>query len=1729
MSKKCRYYLDQRYYKPKLYGLSLLLAIGMLAASMIPMGGSLYPVAFAGTGDCSQDVITNGSMNGTLGETPTDWVAYGRESDRSDPTVDNINIIKNGFGTYASSPSNSDDGGTWVSLTGNYEGIKQQVYLTAGESYEICWEQANFGWVTDDRNYVGSSRVEILIDPGTSHPTTIVADGGTMSVRTDWNTRTATYVATTTGTHTIAVQTTGSRQSKLSIDAVKLCIVLTGSIGDTIWSDVDNDGNAVIDGEDFPIEGVTVDLLDSSGAVIATDVTDADGKYLFEQLPLNATYTVQVDTTTLPDVKQTNPAYDPDGGDDNQSTVTLTVDDPATPADEANNRMQDFAYFQTLGSIGDTIWSDVDDDGNGVIDGEDFPIEGVVVNLLDSSGAVIATDTTDANGKYLFDQLPLNETYTVQVDTTTLPDVKQTNPAYDPEGDDNNESTVTLTAAEPDDRNRDFAYFQTLGSIGDTIWSDPDNDGNNIIDGDDFPIEGVVVRLIDSSGTEVATDTSDASGKYLFEQLPLNETYTVQIDTNTLPDIKQTNPAYDPDGNDDSQSTVTLTPAMPDALDQDFAYFQTLGSIGDQIWSDDDNDAGAIIDGDDDPLAGVVVNLLDSNGALIATDTTDANGFYLFDQLPLNETYTVQIDVSTLPVSKQDNPAYDPDGGNDNQSTVTLTLDDPATSQDEANNRLQDFAYFIPPVPLGSIGDQIWSDDDNDSNNVIDGDDDPLAGVTVLLLDSSGAVIARDETDGNGNYLFTGLPLDASYTVLVDTATLPVSKQGNPAYDPDGSADNQSTVTLTGDNPDNREQDFAYFIPPVPLGSIGDQIWSDDDQDGNAVVDGDDEPLEGVKVELLNSNGDIVATDITDGNGTYLFTGLPLDASYTVLIDATTLPESKEGNFAYDPDGGDDNQATVTLTTTEPNNRDQDFAYFVPEEPLGSIGDQIWHDDDQDGNGVLDGDDRPIEGVVVNLLDSSGAVIATDETDANGLYLFTELPVNQTYTVQIDALTLPVAKQGNPTYDADGGNDDQSTVTLTSAAPDNREQDFAYFAPPEPLGTIGDTVWSDDDNDSNGVVDGDDMPIEGVVVNLLDSSGMIVATDRTDASGMYLFEEVPMGTYTVQIDDSTLPVAKQGNTAYDPDGGNDNISLVTITPEQPENLDQDFAYYAPPGPVGSIGDQVWHDDDQDGNGVIDGDDEPIAGVVVNLLDNSGNILGTTTTDENGMYLFSDLPLGQYIIQIDASTLPAEKQGNPAYDADGGDDNMSTVLLTPEAPENMEQDFAYFTPTPLSGPAIQLLKTVYAGHDAGAECPGGELESGANAPITYCFEVKNIGETYLNDIQVNDADIGVTRADMKLLTGSEPLAPGASIIFYYETTLEREMVNTANTTGNPTDASGTDISGLEDPTDSDIAQVKVTASLGDYVWLDRNANGIQEVDEQGIADVVVNLLDANSNVLDTTTTNADGFYLFDNLTPGDYAIRVELPMAGYQFSVADELDDAFDSDVNQDTGISAVTTLDPSENDRTWDAGINAPPNLNVMKVATSSGAQPGGIVVYAISYFNSGVGNSTGVKLTEIVPRNTTFVADGSSAWSCENGSVGAGTVCTFEIGELAAGERSAEDVLFVVRVDNDVDRSIENLNNQVLISDDGFAGPSAAGQIVGNETTTIQHPTSLEVDFEPGQSGGQADEQIFLPFVGRNQFKDNNGEIIQLTIDQVVMGWVCGFMDNFGWISDACFISIAE
>jgi hypothetical protein len=112
-----------------------------------------------------------------------------------------------------------------------------------------------------------------------------------------------------------------------------------------------------------------------------------------------------------------------------------------------------------------------------------------------------------------------------------------------------------------------------------------------------------------------------------------------------------------------------------------------------------------------------------------------------------------------------------------------------------------------------------------------------------------------------------------------------------------------------------------------------------------------------------------------------------------------------------------------------------------------------------------------------------------------------------------------------------------------------------------------------------------------------------------------------------------------------------------------------------------------------------------------------------------------------------------------------------------------------------------------------------------------------------------------------------------------------------------------------------------SAIGDFVWDDRNRNGLQDASEPGISNSLVRLLDCLGNEVARTNTDANGGYLFTGLVPGSYVVQF-VATNGFTFTTPNVgSDDAIDSDANPGDGKSPCTTLISGETNRTVDAGL----------------------------------------------------------------------------------------------------------------------------------------------------------------------------------------------------------------
>ena len=112
----------------------------------------------------------------------------------------------------------------------------------------------------------------------------------------------------------------------------------------------------------------------------------------------------------------------------------------------------------------------------------------------------------------------------------------------------------------------------------------------------------------------------------------------------------------------------------------------------------------------------------------------------------------------------------------------------------------------------------------------------------------------------------------------------------------------------------------------------------------------------------------------------------------------------------------------------------------------------------------------------------------------------------------------------------------------------------------------------------------------------------------------------------------------------------------------------------------------------------------------------------------------------------------------------------------------------------------------------------------------------------------------------------------------------------------------------------------SVSVGSTVFQDTDNSGVQDGDEEGIEGIVVTLLDDEGMVVATDTTDEDGNYFFDGLTPGDYELVLNevpdsLPTSSSMDNVGgedgvDENDNGLQPDGPGTPISSGVFTLEP---------------------------------------------------------------------------------------------------------------------------------------------------------------------------------------------------------------------------
>jgi hypothetical protein len=290
------------------------------------------------------------------------------------------------------------------------------------------------------------------------------------------------------------------------------------------------------------------------------------------------------------------------------------------------------------------------------------------------------------------------------------------------------------------------------------------------------------------------------------------------------------------------------------------------------------------------------------------------------------------------------------------EETIIITINEvnnPPVANDDAYALLRDQTLTVD-ASWGVLG------------NDFDSDNDPL---TASLVSSPSHGSLTFNSDGSFDYTLSGQYVGPDSFVYAVT---------------DGVSSDTATVSL----------DVYSSLP-----TVGDYVWLDADADG--FQDAGEAGLAGVTVDLL-AGGMVVQSTVTDANGYYQFTLSGTAPAYQIQV---VVPDGYAATALYaGPANADSNIDDWGYTESFTGwggvsdlTLDAGLVSLAP----ATVGDYVWLD--EDGNGIQDGDESGILGVIVNLYDVAGSLVATTTTDANGYYAFTDLAPNAYYLLEFVA------------------------------------------------------------------------------------------------------------------------------------------------------------------------------------------------------------------------------------------------------------------------------------------------------------------------------------------------------------------------------------------------------------------------------------------------------------------------------------------------------------------------------------------------------------------------------------------------------------------------------------------------------------------------------------------------------------------------------------------------------
>ncbi|MFZ1424963.1 MAG: SdrD B-like domain-containing protein [Saprospiraceae bacterium] len=300
--------------------------------------------------------------------------------------------------------------------------------------------------------------------------------------------------------------------------------------GSKVWNDLDGDGRREAGEPGIP--NVTVILYDAvTNVAERVTTTDANGKYLFENLKSKAYYAKYVLPSgyvyTIPNVGLDSLDSDVDGSNGPGTNGTTVLD---FGEEELIN---DVGMFQCATISGD-VWFDLDMDG--IYDPAEKGINGLRVYIIDAmTGATVTTLTTSVkpgtpsdDGYYIASCLKPGMYYVKFERPGHLgasEPYKGTNPNKDSDiSHENGVNTTKKITLNPGQNVLNVGGgFQTKSIVGDKVWIDKNYNG--LQDNGEVPLPNVKVAAYNSKGTMVSEGTTGIDGQFVLDGMIQGDYY----------------------------------------------------------------------------------------------------------------------------------------------------------------------------------------------------------------------------------------------------------------------------------------------------------------------------------------------------------------------------------------------------------------------------------------------------------------------------------------------------------------------------------------------------------------------------------------------------------------------------------------------------------------------------------------------------------------------------------------------------------------------------------------------------------------------------------------------------------------------------------------------------------------------------------------------------------------------------------------------------------------------------------------------------------------------------------------------------------------------------------------------------------------------------------------------------------------------------------------------------